>query len=428
MQSIDERLHAMPVLVNFKNMLPVTAIIALADFGKNVALRDENAAGYADMAADLAPLMTRYGLAKYMGTYDLSASIIEIAIELVAVLQQLNGFGDPDTGDAFDAGMSRLFQIHDDLGPAFPSGGWQGNAARAYAAKNLGQQDLLGNIAEGDKIMSRVLKAQAHDVTLLRNGLAGIRAVLAAAYVFMIIFICWANLRPVYERHPLVAYAKAYQIRVSSGALGAALGLITWLMVRTDSRADDVDKAIKLYDKAGFGLGLPVLTVEAPGLLATSGSSVSSFSEISRSMSGAPTASGSASAVRYAGDQPIYDPDASRIDPHFPGRDSDKHRIDPILPDIFGATESPAAPTVAASGVPASGRPVQMSGQAANVSGEPSKRLNQAAVPAAQGAAAEEVEDVETGAGTGAGERAPITAATRGDTRAQEPSPVQRNP
>ncbi len=424
-------------LVLVKGMGAITTLAALADLGKNIGTQNWTASGFTDMAMDLAPLAIRLKTAYATGQLKLSATILEITLEAVSLLQQLNGIGEPVTGDAFSAGKSKLDQIIDNLKSASPDDGWEGGAADNYGAQDITLKDVLKKIADADQQMAATLNTQALEVFWVRNTISGIRVVVVATLVAVINYlkveataamVARASPSPQVQAAGLARFlaacqtARNWQIGVSLWAIGGGLTAVCYLIGRArEVHEPNVDRATAEYEQAAYDAGLLGLagTSTAAGAPVTSGSTVSGLPEMSGTMSGAPGTSRSAGAVRSAGDERSKEIDVDVSDP-----DRDSQAIEPLFPELVAHE---AMPSPAASSVPAFGRQAQMSGQAASVSGNPSKRSTQAAATAEQVAAAGEAEGAGAAAGTEAGEQAPITAATPGDTQAHEPSPVQRN-
>ena len=406
-------------------------IFSLANIAKNAGAMYKNASEHnwtfatiasgADTVADLAPFYARYKLAEAAGEFVPTTFVLEIALQLVLLVEQLNGIGNPDTGGAFNDGRSKINQIAQNLDQAVPNEGFMGTAGSAYGTQNEDLKQALKLIAEADQTIAEVLKEQAFLVDMARNGLAGGRIILAAALVWLVNYII-VNASWIFSP-PGVRFVKNVQYGIAIPVLGGVVACVEEQIRHGFLYADKVQSATDKYNEAKAKAPKPKTTLTAPPAYGASGSTVSSFSEISDSMSGpsglagAPTASRSAGAVRYPGDRPAEDSDKPE---HLDPGDMNFESV------ASEATPSPATSTPAST-VPAFGRPAQMSGQGADVSGVPSKRQGQAAAPTEKGVPAEEAEDVEAGAGAGAGERAPVTAAPIGDTRAQEPSPVQRN-
>jgi hypothetical protein len=400
-------------------------VVSLVDMARNAGAVYKNAkaqnwtfatiASGADTVADLAPFMARYKLAQAAGEFVPTTFVLEIALQLISIVEDLNGIGNPDTGGAFHDGKLKTNQIADNLDQAVPGEGFRGTAARAYGIQNVDLKQALNSIAEADQIMADVLKEQAFLVDMVRDGLAGGRAILAGALVWLVNYII-INFNYVYTP-PGVQFVNRFQYAVATPVLGGVIACIEEQIRRAFLYADRVQVAINKYH--GAKALAPALASPPPPTSPTpfeaSGSTVSGFPHTSGTRSGTPDTSRLAGAGGRVGDERAD----QRVDYAREPQNPVEPRIDPAA--------SGAASTPAAASVPTLSRPAQMSGQAANVSGGPSRRSSPVPGPAERGVPAEKVEDVEAAAGTEAVDRAPIEVATLGDKQAQEPSPVQRN-
>jgi hypothetical protein len=152
----------------------ITTVLSLADMGKNLGPENLAAAGYIDLAADLAQAGGKLALA--LGPAAVEAPVVYLTVDFILILEQLNGFGLPDTGGAFTDGKSNFDTTAGILQQAAPDGSqWSGDAEVNYNNKNVAQQTLTQQMADADQAMATILATQAAQVERVRETLAVFR-------------------------------------------------------------------------------------------------------------------------------------------------------------------------------------------------------------------------------------------------------------
>lgn len=172
---------------------------------------------------------------------------------LFELLESLNGFGAPDIGSQFGDGAQEFSaEICDLLKDAMPSSdGWVGAAAAAYADKNKDQQARVKNyFANADSDVEKAISKQAELVELLRQVLAGAKAVLGSSTLI------WARQRNRIQAglsDPFGIESKILLEQVGYSVLAAILAVLVQVLVTVEKSFADIvpriRKAKRLYEK-----------------------------------------------------------------------------------------------------------------------------------------------------------------------------------
>jgi hypothetical protein len=328
--------------------------------------------------------------------------ILEAAISLITFLEQFNGIGIPDTGNAFIDGKSQFEKIYESLPSAFPDDTkWHGEAANAYRLDNQNLRNLVHAMAHWDGRMADVLNTQAGQVNDARVYVAAMKDVLVA---LLWILTCVAD----------PGFSMGVQVVFSLAAITAVSYELGQLVNQAADNADNVEFVIAKYNQvaefaaeaAGAPVRVPGFTAEVAAVLT---SNVSSFSRSSSMMSATPDMSELAGAASGDKRAPL-------------GTVSGVGQTDATAPQTPAST----MPTLAA-----------MAGQATKAGRVPP--VVPLATQGARAPAQQATPEMDTlaegvqGAGAGAAsgdqnaEGAPIQVATPGGEQAQQPKSAGRS-
>lgn len=106
--------------------------------------------------------------------------LLDIGIMTNTVLLTTTGFGDPDEGDQFKTGASRLVRAKEMLASASTDGSWSGYGAQAYASRLEYQIKHTNKMHDADLEIRRILQKLAVTVTQVRITLGASEAFLGA--------------------------------------------------------------------------------------------------------------------------------------------------------------------------------------------------------------------------------------------------------
>ena len=259
-------------------------ITALGDISRNAATGDWTASGlgmFAD-AGQLAILILKntdkFG-PKSKKFFGGDTAIIDVTISLIDLLELLCGFESPDEGDAFTIGSLRFTLTYERLASAFPDNRWQGAASEAYAVLNADQRDRANALAEVDTTMADIVQGQAGQVEDTRRHLALTKDSLTGAT-----FVALALLL-IPPPGNGKAISQGFQVAVSVFAMFVVLTRLSQMAWDAVDTADRVKEAIEKYNgvaAAAVPTGTPFTDA---AVAAASGSRVSSFADISNSLS-----------------------------------------------------------------------------------------------------------------------------------------------
>ena len=175
-------------------MILLTDILAVSDAMKNVAAfatGNFTVAGAIDTVADVAVVASQFQILyktmeKFQGGILVGGGVIYKTIAVVTAVEAANGFGPPDTGQAFTTGASNFDAVRGFLVSADPNPSqWSGSAADVYAARNDDQKGFAARVAELDREIAILMGLQAGQVEKVRNGLAGVKVTLGAAAIIV---------------------------------------------------------------------------------------------------------------------------------------------------------------------------------------------------------------------------------------------------
>ncbi len=99
-------------------------------------------------------------------------------------LLALLGLGFPDQGDGLHSSGSVFDGVSAQLAALGPDGGWRGNAAQAYGARNLAQSQHTILMADLDRGAAELVLSQAEAVKKVRDG---VRAELGIVLVLLVV-------------------------------------------------------------------------------------------------------------------------------------------------------------------------------------------------------------------------------------------------
>jgi len=268
--------------------IALKVVPGLANGLKNGGTQDWTTLGWG-AGADLGNIVKVIG--KYAGTeaskkaFGQSAYIIETTVLIITLLEQLNGFGSPDKGDKLGGSSASFSLEYERLQSAFPrqgTEGWEGSGSEAYAAANTALRQLVKQLSNLDKQTASIMKAQAGQVQDTRIWLAASKSGLTFTIpVALFILATWGE--PAFT---------GFQLTASGAAMAVVIKKLYWLMQEATARRDDLHSSTYEYNQvaakaAEIAPGDDPFT--APAQRAAESSEVSSFEDISNSMSGVPT-------------------------------------------------------------------------------------------------------------------------------------------
>jgi EspA/EspE family len=375
-------------------------------------------------------------------------AIIDVTMVVVSVVDLLNGLGPPYKGDSLSTGVEQLANVILQLEAAIPDDrDWSGDAALAYTAQTEALRALVQTMQELDKQFKALVAEQGAKVQWAHNSLSILLfALVVAQGVALLLYLI-----PIFG--PEISLL--WQVVAALAAATTVVTVETLTLGTSSNVANGVDAVALEYGQVAenaiqsgtFGV------IEVAGAEETR---VSSFTEISRSMSGMSAFSKEptvASLASLAGDSVPTEQRAllSALTETETPADGLPDAPDAEVPETPVAT-TPTTPTIT---LPTMAQVTQISGQAAKLSGHASQQMNlvnqtmgsvqqvasmgqqgQGAAPPAEDAAAEEVApepalaeaEGATGAASGAeaGERAPVEVATDGPEKTEDRGPAER--
>ena len=335
-----------------------------------------------------------------------AADAILWAITVVELLELTIGFGPPDEGGDLEAGSGQFTTLASKLASASPDECWQGAASQAYADQNAALQSLADTVAELDRQLAELVHNQGEWITHMRLGFGILKDLLLAAFAIELAIIAFV------PAPGNLTAAKIFGFTVCALGVATALAFLGTVIGYSVENADKADQLATQYTAAAAAATLPnALTV----------AKVSSFQDVSASMSGMPATSEVLAGYRASPDERVALGAAAGAD-HTGG---------------YGRAESPATPAFT---LPTLSQLAQGSGQADRVSANVSphaKLVNQtnaqlrqvakmpsqrAAVPADELAPVEatpagDFEDAGAALGAAAAQRAPAKVGTFGPQR-----------
>lgn len=390
--------YASSVALKLFSSLAVPLILAYRSYYRGqIASRYMEGLGSGSPASFSAPLMPDKQVGEQMQTTGFKASPIGYAIAAVQSLELMTGFGPPEMGDDLRDGSEKFTKLAEQLAGAQPDDSWQGSGKEGYAESTTNLQGLAQLLADKDNELADAIKHQGICVEHIRLSYAILTDLLVVSLII--------SIRMKLEGIGAYGAAEAAIFEKRAAYLGAGLGasLMVILIGLSGGTADKINGLIDDYDSLAANAPQGSTTgVQAHGLGAAE-SSVSSFQDISDSMSGA-SAKESASAEQPRGLE------AFATDDETPKAGEDGTPADPLTPS---ATPAFTMPTLAQLGA--------ISGQAPKISGDPfdqttrhgqqfASMTQQRRVAGAPGEEAVAAEDV-AGAGADRAEGAPIEVA-----------------
>ncbi|WP_117422756.1 EspA/EspE family type VII secretion system effector, partial [Mycobacterium marinum] len=108
-------------------------------------------------------------------------------------LLALLGLGFPDQGDGLHSSGSVFDGVSAQLAALGPDGGWRGNAAQAYGARNLAQSQHTILMADLDRVAAELVLSQAEAVKKVRDG---VRAELGIVLVLLVVCLGFESQGP----------------------------------------------------------------------------------------------------------------------------------------------------------------------------------------------------------------------------------------
>ena len=226
-------------------MRVLTPLLAVADLIKNGFSTHQEGftvAGTIDSVADVAVLGNL--VRRYCVTGDLFGyGFVYGLVALAQAVEALNGYGAPDTGQAFSSGAAKFGELRDTAHEARPRPAkWFGPAAEAYAAVTSDQVALADRLAKADQDIAALLHAQADDINKVRTGLASVKAT----------FVTLAILIPQLQIQRATEATRKLAVRILAGlvigGLIAELGLLITVVVVGQRSAASATEAITAYD------------------------------------------------------------------------------------------------------------------------------------------------------------------------------------
>ena len=373
-------------------------------------------------------------------TLQQAADIIAWTITVVDILALTTGFGTPNDGAEVKAGSEQFVAAIEQLKLAIPVEHWKGDAAQAYADKDITEQEIAQKLADLDVQLAAIIKDQGDWVTHMRLGFGVLKDVLFAALVIHLLLMFAVP-------PPAGAIAaKVFAITVCVLGIAAALsflGVLIGYSVENGNKANDLAADYAAQVQRAQSLTTPAPSDGVAAKVATAEeSTVSGFDTIAASVPGTTgTASSAGPGTGVSGDRDTSD--ARTTEDETPGRGSPEA---PAAPQTPGET-MPSAPGVA---TPTLAQLAAASGQSAQLSGRVSRpedlvkraigRVQQLASTAQQsrgaaesaegtgGAEAAPEEAVLVGAaGAETAGRAPLDAAAVASEQRQEPGRVGRD-
>lgn len=91
---------------------------------------------------------------------------------ILGLLLALLGEAGPSRGESLDRSGSMFDGVSTQIATLDPDGGWRGNAARAYGAKNLAQSQHTTLVADLDRLTGELVSSQADAVKRARDLLS----------------------------------------------------------------------------------------------------------------------------------------------------------------------------------------------------------------------------------------------------------------
>ena len=354
-------------------------------------------------------------------------SYILWTLTTVDFLELTTGFGPPDDGGALNTGSAQFTEVYQKLASALPDDHWQGSAAQAYADRDTTLQTNAQTLADLDSELAAIVKNQSEWVTHMRLGFGILKDLLFVAVVIEFFMQAMPGAG--------VFASKGFAITVSAIGITLALGMLSTLGAFSGINAVAADKLTDKYNDVAKSLSPSDASTPTTEVLTAAESTVSGFDAVPAGVSGTPATPGPAG---LAGGGSPADERQGAATPGTPGAAT------PGTPDAT-ATPDATTPPAPASTMPTVTQLAAMSGQTANLPGQPSRyadlanqkigEIRRAALTRQQseGAASDTeatgAEDV-TGAGAALGaeaaERAPVDVGAAGPQPAQDPTSTQR--
>jgi hypothetical protein len=357
--------------------------------------------------------------------------IVDLALVAIGIMDLLNGVLAPTTGPGFGEAVTAFDSSYKSLRSAIPlPERWSGDGADAYAAQNAKIMDLVTQMQALDKQMQTHISEHAEKV-------AKVHQVIAACLLTLVIaqgvaLVLWSIPLPVGP--PLSTAFQVTTVVATSGVTLAYEGITVHSSIYKSAL---IDAMAAEYSAVKEQAPIPgtFAKIEVVGADETR---VSSFADVSNSMSPMPTLNSLLSAG-----SPSLSPEEREVIGALTGSDEAPAEAGP--PELVEAT--PPAPVFAP---PTLSQISQASGQLAKTSEQASQHMNLAnqmmgqvqqvaqmsqqgqgaAAPAEKAATTEDASlagDVEgAGAGAEGAERAPIDVAQAGSQQTQEPSLAER--
>lgn len=179
--------------------------------------------------------------------------VLGLVLVIVRSLEYLNGFGQPDPGQAFIDGHATFATHIAGILAEAKATHWLGPGAKAYNLGNAAQLTRVRTVANADRQIAEILANQAAQVELGRQLLAGLR--LAATGALLVAFALaqhfWnAEWSGDFTLATGIAYALVnYKYAIAATVAAAALGVIVPLTVEGSQACDNLGTARDSYQR-----------------------------------------------------------------------------------------------------------------------------------------------------------------------------------
>lgn len=173
--------------------------------------------------------------------------VLGLVLVIIRSLEYLNGFGQPDPGQAFIDGHATFATHIADTIAAAQATHWLSPGAQAYNLGNVVQLTRVRTVANADRKIAEILANQAAQVELARQLLAGLR--LAATGALLVAFALaqhfWnAEVSGNFTLATGIAYALVtYKYAMAAAVAGGALVVIATLTIEGIQTHDDLTTA-----------------------------------------------------------------------------------------------------------------------------------------------------------------------------------------